>query len=204
MCEINPRWISASTAYAFQTRRNCGSDPVRKCHSCTIPCSSEYDSTSSSEVAAGFASIPSSCTREPAAPSIALASNIAAVVSGHSVVHSESSNASSTTLPRNDRKDTGSPNWSLSVKLGAGRSNAVPGSNSGLLANASLCAVLDPPSKLSARIGAPIAKARISAKPGADRPRAVSQARQRPPNPRRITSAIAPSAATARVTTATS
>src|SRR5512140_1686590 len=42
------------------------------------------------------------------------------VVSGQIVVHSESSNASMTTLPRNWLSDIGWPNWLRSRKSGAG------------------------------------------------------------------------------------
>ena len=62
------------------------------------------------EVAVGLASMPRSCTREAAAPSMARASTIAVVVSGQIVVHSESLKARITTLPRNDRSETGLPN----------------------------------------------------------------------------------------------
>ena len=44
------------------------------------------------------------------------------VVSGQTVVHSESSNASMTTLPRNWLSDIGWPNWLRSRKSGAGLS----------------------------------------------------------------------------------
>src|ERR1700683_4554110 len=43
-------------------------------------------------------------------------------VSGQTVVHSESSNDSMTTLPRNWLSDIGWPNWFTSRKSGAGRS----------------------------------------------------------------------------------
>ncbi len=43
------------------------------------------------------------------------------VVSGQTVVHSESSNDSMTTLPRNWLSDIGWPNWFVSRKSGAGR-----------------------------------------------------------------------------------
>src|ERR1700759_3676500 len=42
------------------------------------------------------------------------------VVSGQTVVHSESSKASMTTLPRNWLSDIGWPNWLCSRKAGAG------------------------------------------------------------------------------------
>ena len=42
------------------------------------------------------------------------------VVSGQTVVHSESSNASMTTLPRNWLSDIGWPNWLTSLMSGAG------------------------------------------------------------------------------------
>ena len=75
--------------------------------------------------------------REPALPSIAFASSIAVVVSGQIVVHSESLNARITTLPRKSCSDTGWPNWSVSVKSGAGPDSAVPGSRYGFVASAS-------------------------------------------------------------------
>src|SRR5580698_2397844 len=62
-------------------------------------------------MASGLASTPSSCTLSPAAPSSCLASSMLCVVSGQTVVHSESSNDSMTTLPRN---------WFVSRKSGAG------------------------------------------------------------------------------------
>ena len=39
-------------------------------------------------------------------------------------------------MPRYERSETGWPNWSVSVKSGAGRESAVPGSRYGLLASA--------------------------------------------------------------------
>ena len=71
-----------------------------------MPCTSEYESTSSIEVALGLASTPTSWTCDPADPSIALASSIAVVVSGHMVVHSESLKPRITTLPRKLRRET--------------------------------------------------------------------------------------------------
>ena len=89
------------------------------------------------EVASGLASIPSSWTFEPAAPSICLASTIAVVVSGQIVVHSESLKARITTRPRKECSETGRPNWSVSVKSGAGPDSGVPGSRYGLRASPS-------------------------------------------------------------------
>src|SRR6266487_994000 len=70
-------------------------------------------------MASGLASTPSSCTWLPAGPSSCLASSMLCVVSGQTVVHSESSNASMTTLPRNWLSDIGWPNWLRSRKSGA-------------------------------------------------------------------------------------
>src|SRR5262249_55065087 len=54
-------------------------------------------------------------------------------VSGQTVVHSESSNASMTTLPRNWLSDIGWPNWFRSRKSGAGcPPSGDPRSRSGL------------------------------------------------------------------------
>ena len=56
-----------------------------------------------------------------------------AVPSGHTVVHSESTKVSTTALPRNWDSETRWPNWSVSVKPGAGRPGiTVPGSTPGL------------------------------------------------------------------------
>src|SRR6266516_5934827 len=71
-------------------------------------------------MASGLASTPSSCTWLPAEPSSCLACSMLCVVSGQTVVHSESSNASMTTLPRNWLSDIGWPNWLRSRKSGAG------------------------------------------------------------------------------------
>ena len=71
-------------------------------------------------MASGLASTPSSCTWLPAGPSSCLACSMLCVVSGQTVVHSESSNASMTTLPRNWLSDIGWPNWLRSRKSGAG------------------------------------------------------------------------------------
>src|ERR1700691_2392413 len=65
--------------------------------------------------------MPSNWTLSPAAPSSCLASTMLCVVSGQTVVHSESSNDSMTTLPRNWLSDIGWPNWFVSRKSGAGR-----------------------------------------------------------------------------------
>src|SRR6185437_5208448 len=67
----------------------------------------------------GLASTPSSCTERPALPSSSLASTIDCVVSGQTVVHSESSKPSRTTRPRNWLSDIGWPNWLTSLKSGA-------------------------------------------------------------------------------------
>src|SRR6185437_13412837 len=83
-------------------------------------------------MASGLASTPSSCTLLPAGPSSCLASSMLCVVSGHIVVHSESSKASMTTLPRNWLSDIGWPNWLTSLKSGAGLSpSEVPRSRLG-------------------------------------------------------------------------
>src|SRR5215472_15770374 len=71
-------------------------------------------------MASGLASTPSSCTWLPAGPSSCLACSMLCVVSGQMLVHSESSNASMTTLPRNWLSDIGWPNWLRSRKSGAG------------------------------------------------------------------------------------
>ena len=77
------------------TRSRSGSSTGRD-----IPWNSEYDRTSETEIAVGLASMPSSWTWDPAAPSMVLASSSAAVVIGPSVVDSGSVNARITTLPR--------------------------------------------------------------------------------------------------------
>src|SRR6202012_1759137 len=51
--------------------------------------------------------------------SICLACSMASVVSGQTLVHSESTNPSSTALPRNWLSDMGWPNWLVSLTLGA-------------------------------------------------------------------------------------
>src|SRR5258707_15400541 len=77
--------------------------------------------------------MPSNCTWSPAAPSSCLASSMLCVVSGQIVVHWESSNASTTTLPRNWLSDIGWPNWFCKRKSGAGRApSEVPRSRLGL------------------------------------------------------------------------
>src|SRR6266550_792292 len=84
-------------------------------------------------MASGLASMPSSCTCLPAGPSSCLASSMLCVVSGQIVVHSESSNASMTTLPRNWLSDIGWPNWLRSRRSGAGLPPSEdPGSRLGL------------------------------------------------------------------------
>src|ERR1700683_3045454 len=85
-----------------------------------MACAREYASTSATLMASGLASTPSSCTLSPAAPSSCLASSMLCVVSGQTVVHSESSNDSMTTLPRNWLSDIGWPNWLTSLMSGAG------------------------------------------------------------------------------------
>ena len=63
------------------------------------------------------------------------------VVSGQTVVHSESTKARTTTLPRNWLSDMGWPNWLTSRMSGAARlPSEVPGSRSGLAAAACACA----------------------------------------------------------------
>src|SRR6266702_1494769 len=71
--------------------------------------------------------------RAAAGPSMATASVMLTVLSGHTVVHSESTNATTTALPRNWRSETCEPNWLVSVKPGAAvPGRVVPGSTSGL------------------------------------------------------------------------
>src|ERR1700761_6627242 len=92
-------------------------------------------------MASGLASTPSSWTWLPAGPSNCLASSMLCVVSGQTVVHSESSKDSMTTLPRNWLSDIGWPNWLCSRKSGAGLlPSEEPRSRFGL----SIAAVLDP------------------------------------------------------------
>src|SRR5437773_1477834 len=89
--------------------------------------------TSDTDVALGLASTPSSWTLPPAAPSSCRASTMLTVVSGHTVVHSESTNARMTTLPRNCCSDIRWPNWLSSVMPGAGcLPSELPGSRAGL------------------------------------------------------------------------
>src|ERR1700744_5498142 len=76
--------------------------------------------TSDTLVASGLASTPSSWTDLPALPSSSFASTIDCVVSGQTVVHSESSKDSRTTRPRNWLSDIGWPNWVTSLTSGAG------------------------------------------------------------------------------------
>src|SRR6185437_13059416 len=76
--------------------------------------------TSACLMASGLASTPSNWTESPALPSSSFASTIDCVVSGHTVVHSESSKDSTTTRPRNWLSDIGWPNWLTSLKSGAG------------------------------------------------------------------------------------
>ena len=62
---------------------------------------------------------------------------MASVVSGQTVVHSESTNPITTALPRNCWSDMGWPNWLVSFTLGAGvRPSDVPWSRLGLAAAA--------------------------------------------------------------------
>ncbi len=70
-------------------------------------------------MAAGFASTPSSWTESPALPSSSFAMTIDCVVSGQTVVHSESLKARMTTRPRNWLSDIGWPNWLTSLMSGA-------------------------------------------------------------------------------------
>src|SRR4029077_1177002 len=93
--------------------------------------------TSATEVASGLASTPSSWTLLPAAPSSWRAATMLTVVNGHTVVHSESTNARMTTLPRNCRSDIRWPNWLSSVMPGAGcLPSELPVSRAGLVAAA--------------------------------------------------------------------
>src|ERR1700722_6061195 len=75
--------------------------------------------TSDTLIASGLASTPSSWTESPALPSSSFASTIDCVVSGQTVVHSESLNARMTTRPRNWLSDIGWPNWLTSLMSGA-------------------------------------------------------------------------------------
>src|SRR5262249_21615227 len=84
------------------------------------PCARVYASTSDVVMADGFASTPRSWTFSPALPSSSFASTMLSVVSGQTVVHSESSKDSRMTLPRNWLSDIGWPNWFVSRKSGAG------------------------------------------------------------------------------------
>ena len=70
-------------------------------------------------MAVGFASTPSSWTESPALPSSSFAKTIDCVVSGQTVVHSESLKARMTTRPRNWLSDIGWPNWLTSLMSGA-------------------------------------------------------------------------------------
>src|SRR5215469_13761830 len=106
--------------YALQAALSWAADPVRKSHWLTMPCTREYDITSATLVACGLASTPSSWTFSPALPSSSFASTMLCVVSGQTVVHSESSNPRITTLPRNWLSDIGWPNWFVSLMSGAG------------------------------------------------------------------------------------
>src|SRR5215469_10947504 len=93
--------------------------------------------TSDTDVAWGLASTPSSWTLAPAGPSSCRASTMLTVVSGHTVVHSESTKARMTTLPRNWCSDMRWPNWLSSVMSGAGwPPSELPGSRAGLPAAA--------------------------------------------------------------------
>src|SRR5579875_3243005 len=81
--------------------------------------------------------MPTSCTFRPAAPSRLTACSMLVVVSGHTVVQCESTKASSTALPLNWPSVTWWPNWSSSLKLGAGLlPSGLPGSTAGLAASA--------------------------------------------------------------------
>src|SRR5215471_16946894 len=62
-------------------------------------------------MALGLASTPSNCTWLPAAPRSCLASSMLIVVSGHTLVHCESTNERMTTLPRNWLSAMRWPNW---------------------------------------------------------------------------------------------
>src|SRR5580692_8151062 len=88
-------------------------------------------------MASGLASTPSSCTWLPAGPSSCLACSMLCVVSGQTVVHSESSKPSMTTLPRNWLSDIGWPNWLTSLMSGADReSSELPRSRFGFISAA--------------------------------------------------------------------
>src|SRR5215467_12331302 len=104
-----------------------------------MPWVREYDITSATLVACGLASTPSSRTSFPAVPSSFLASTMLCVVSGQTVVHSESSNPSITTLPRNWLSDMCWPNWFVRLISGAGwLFSDVPRSRLGLASAAAL------------------------------------------------------------------
>jgi hypothetical protein len=75
--------------------------------------------------------MPISATLAAAGPRSCLAWSMAVVVSGQMVVHSGSLNERTTTLPRSERNETRSPNWSVSLKLGATALSRAPGSRFG-------------------------------------------------------------------------
>src|SRR6202012_2116640 len=97
-------------------------------------------------MASGLASTPSSWTDLPALPSSSFASTIDWVVSGQTVVHSESSKDSMTTRPRNWLSDIGWPNWFVSWKSGAALlPSGVPRSRLGFSIAAALAGLSDEP-----------------------------------------------------------
>src|SRR3984885_5284560 len=108
-----------------------------------MPCAREKLLTSDTLVASGLASTPSSWTDSPALPSSSFASTIDCVVSGQTVVHSESLNARMTTRPRNWLSDIGWPNWLTSLMSGAfSPSSELPRSRLGFCMAAWLAALM--------------------------------------------------------------
>ena len=105
----------------------------------------------------------------PALPSSSFASTMLCVVSGQTVVHSESSNPSMTTLPRNWLSDMCWPNWFVRLISGAGwLFSEVPRSRLGLAMAAALavldmegCAGDDEPHPASAAVAMIAARARL-------------------------------------------
>src|SRR6202035_5699363 len=100
--------------------------------------------TSDTLIASGLASTPSNWTELPALPSSSFASTIDCVVSGQTVVHSESSKDRMTTLPWNWLSDIGWPNWLTSLTSGAGLLlSEVPVSRLGFAIAAAFAWVID-------------------------------------------------------------
>src|SRR5487761_322008 len=74
------------------------------------------------EMYVGLATTATSSMLRALLPSIASADRISWAMSGQSVVHTGSRNASSTTLPRRLENATWRPSWLVSVKVTAGES----------------------------------------------------------------------------------